>query len=138
MLIDLQKAYDSVDRELLWQALTCLGLPAKMLTVIRQFHEGKRACVRIDDGEYSESFDFTLGLRRGCVLSPLLFNVFLAAVIHVPVRFREDEDIERDLVHLEENVVAKKMCHWHACKEQCGVLLYTDDAAIVSKVCGGT
>ena len=32
--IDLQKAYDSVDRELLWKLLTRLGAPAKMLAVV--------------------------------------------------------------------------------------------------------
>ena len=47
-----------------------------MLTVIRQFHEGMRARVRTNDGEQSEWFDVTQGLRQGCVLSPLLSNVF--------------------------------------------------------------
>ncbi|MEP4902203.1 MAG: reverse transcriptase domain-containing protein [Paracoccaceae bacterium] len=36
--IDLQKAYDSVDRVLLWVVLAHFGVPAKMLTVIGQFH----------------------------------------------------------------------------------------------------
>ena len=44
--IDLQKAYDSVDRELLWVVLARFGVPEKMLTVIRQLHEGMRARVR--------------------------------------------------------------------------------------------
>ena len=43
--IDLQKAYDSVDRELRWVVLTNVGVPETMLTVIRQFHEGMRARV---------------------------------------------------------------------------------------------
>ena len=59
--IDLQKAYDSVDRELLWVVLARFGVP-QMLTVIRQFHEGMRARVCTDDGEHSEWFDVTLGL----------------------------------------------------------------------------
>ena len=42
--IDLQKAYNSVDRELLWVVLARFGVPEKMLTVIRQFHEGKDVC----------------------------------------------------------------------------------------------
>ena len=54
--IDLQKAYDSVDRELLWEVLTRLGVPTKMRTVIRNFHEGMRARVRADDGEHSDWF----------------------------------------------------------------------------------
>ena len=75
--IDLQKAYDSVDRELLWVVLPRFGVP-EMLTVIRQFHEGMHARVRMDDGEHSEWFDVTQGLLQGCVLSPLLSNIFAA------------------------------------------------------------
>ena len=104
--IDLQKAYDSVDRELLWEVLRRFGVPDRMLSVIRQFHDGMRARVRTDDGELSEWFDVTQGLRQGCVLSPLLFNIFFAAVLHVVlVRFSEDADILADLVHLEEDGV---------------------------------
>ena len=103
--IDPQKAYDSVDRELLWVVRARFGVTEKMLTVIRQFHEGMPAHVRTDDGEHSEWFDVTQGLRRGCVLSPLLFNIFFAAVTHaMVVRFSEDPDIVRDLIHLEEDL----------------------------------
>ena len=38
--IDLQKAYDTVDRTLLWQVLTRIGVPPQMIAVIRQFHDG--------------------------------------------------------------------------------------------------
>ena len=102
--IDLQKAYDSVDRELLRVVLARFGVPEKILPVIRQFHESMRARGRTDDGEHSEWYDVTRGLRQGCVLSPLLFNVFFAAAIHVVlVRFREDPEI-LDLVYLEEDL----------------------------------
>ena len=85
--IDLQNAYDSVDRELIRVVLSRFGVPEKMLTVIRQFREGMRARVRTDDGdgEHSEWLDSTRGLRQGCVPSPLLFNIFFAAAdIHAP------------------------------------------------------
>ena len=52
--IDLQKAYDSVDRTLLWQVLARFEVPPQMIRVIRQFHDGMRACVRHDDGVCSE------------------------------------------------------------------------------------
>ena len=52
--IDLQKAYDSVDPELLWVVLAHFGVPENVLTVIRQFHEGMRARVRTGDSEHSE------------------------------------------------------------------------------------
>ena len=55
--IDLTKAYDSVDRTLLWTVLARFGIPPRMLAVIRQFHDGMRACVRLDGGECSDMFD---------------------------------------------------------------------------------
>ena len=48
--IDITIAYDSVDRTLLWTVLARFGVPQWMISVIRQFHEGMRACVRLDDG----------------------------------------------------------------------------------------
>ena len=84
--------------------LVRFGVPEKMSTVIRQFHEATRARVRTDVGEHSEWFDVTQGLRQGPVLSPLLFNIFAAVTHAVVVRFSEDPDIVRDLVHLEEDL----------------------------------
>ena len=89
--VDLQKAYDTVDRTLLWQVLTRIGVPPQMIAVIRQFHDGMRACVRPDDGVCSDWFEVEQGLRQGCVLSPLLFNIFFAAVLNVVLqRFSEN------------------------------------------------
>ncbi|CAB1120152.1 unnamed protein product [Ectocarpus sp. CCAP 1310/34] len=48
--VDLNKAYDSVDREMLWKVLARAGISAKLIEVIRQFHDGMRARVRMDDG----------------------------------------------------------------------------------------
>ena len=99
--VDLRKAYDSVDRDLLWGVLTRSAVPTKMLTIVRGFHEGTRARGHTGDGEHSEWFDVTQGLRHGCVLSPLLFNVFFAAALHVVlVRFNKDEAMLRGLVQL--------------------------------------
>ena len=101
--VDLQKAYDSVDRELLWKVLARAGVPSVMIDIIRQFHDGMRARVRMDDGELSEWFGVAQGLRQGCVLSPLLFNIFFAAVIEAVLqRFSEDDTNLENLVFLDE------------------------------------
>ena len=136
--IDLQKAYDSVDRELLWVVLARFGVPEKMLTVIRQFHEGMRARVRTDDGERSKWFDVTQGLRQRCVLSPLLSNAFFAAVAHaVVVHFSEDPDIVPDLVHLwedlKENAAGISSDPLACVRRAVWGMLYANDAGIASK-----
>ena len=52
--IDLTKAYDSVDREVLWIILARPGMPPMMLAIILQFHNGMRARLKTHDGRYSE------------------------------------------------------------------------------------
>ena len=80
--IDLTKAYDSVDRTLLWNVLVRFGVSQNMISVIRQFHDGVRACVRLDDRVCSRWFAVEQGLRHGCVLAPLVLNIFFAGVIN--------------------------------------------------------
>ena len=102
--IDLTKAYDFVDRTLLCTALARFGIPSRMLAVIRQFRDGMRACVRLDHGECSDMFDVEKGLRQGCVLAPLRFNIFFTAVLRVAEkRFTADAVIMDSMVQLRRN-----------------------------------
>lgn len=56
-------------------------------------------CVGTDYGERSEWFDVEQSLRHGCVLAPLLFNIFFTAVLKVaPAYFRLDPDIVDDML----------------------------------------
>ena len=76
--MDLTKAFDTVGREGLWKIMAKFGCPAKFVAMVRQFHDSINARVQ-DDGEYSEPFPVTNGVRQGCVLAPTLFcMVFLA------------------------------------------------------------
>ena len=133
--IDLQKAYDTVDRTLLWQVLTRIGVPPQMIAVIRQFHDGMRACVRPDDGVFSNWFEVEQGLRQGCVLSPLLFNIFFAAVLNITLqRFSEEPSILAELVHLKEpsTSMGPESAMDNVRRAVWG-MLYADDACIVSR-----
>ena len=57
-----------------------------MLAVIRHFHDGMQACVRLDDGECSDTFGVGQGRRQGCVLAPLPFNIWFTTVLRVAER----------------------------------------------------
>ena len=60
-----------------------------------------RAWVRLDDRVCSRLFPVKQGLRQGCVLAPLLFSIFFAAVINVAsTRFKADKGIMDALIHL--------------------------------------
>ena len=70
-----------------------------MISIIRQFHDGIRACVRLDDRVCSWWFAAEQGLRQGCVLAPLLFNIFFAVAISVAYTpFKADKDIVDSLL----------------------------------------
>ena len=66
-----------------------------MISVIRQFHDGMQAYVRLDDRVCSARFAVEQGLRQGCVLAPLPFNIFLA-----DINVKADKGIMDALVHL--------------------------------------
>ena len=99
-LIDLTKAYDSIERTHLWTVLARFGVPQIVILVIRQFHDGMRACVRFNDKMCSRWFVVEQGLRQGCVLAPLLAHIFFAVVINsASTRFKVDKGIINAFVH---------------------------------------
>ena len=78
--MDLEKAYDRIDRDAMWQVMRIYGIGGRVLRGIMSFYEGGRACVR-GGGRVSESFEVRIGLRQGCVMSPWLFNVYMDGVV---------------------------------------------------------
>ncbi len=55
VFMDLEKAYDRVDREALWSVLKIYGVGGQLLKGIQAFCREANACVR-KGGEFSESF----------------------------------------------------------------------------------
>jgi reverse transcriptase-like protein len=74
--VDLRKAYDSVNRELLWTVMKEYGVSEKIVKILQSLYDNTRAQVRVK-GELSEYLSLKTGVKQGCVLSPLLFNIFL-------------------------------------------------------------
>ena len=106
-----------------------------MIEMVRQFHDGMKACVQSDDGRCSEWFEVAQGLRQGCVLSPLLFNVLFAAILFVKLeRFSKDTGILADLIHLQEQSSKVDPETVLECvRRAIWGMLYADDACIVSR-----
>ena len=74
--IDIEKAFDSVSREVLWLLLWHYGIPVKIVTIIKALHEGFSAQV-VPNGQKTEPLSMRTEVRQGCLLLPLLFLVTL-------------------------------------------------------------
>ena len=78
--VDFTKAFDTVSREGLWKIMAKFGCPAKFIAMVRQFHDGMLARVQ-NDGEFSDPFPVTNGVKQGCVLASILFSMMFSAML---------------------------------------------------------
>src|SRR6267154_2206710 len=77
--VDLEKAFDRVPRDVVWWALRHVGVEEWIVNLIKSMYEGVTTSVKIN-GEESEGFGVGVGVRRGSVLSPILFNIVMQAL----------------------------------------------------------
>ena len=75
--VDFKKAFDSIPRDILLNKLESFGIKGKIFNIIRNIYTADKACVKLGNVR-SDFFDLSLGVRQGCVLSPLLFNIFIS------------------------------------------------------------
>ena len=73
--VDFSKAYDKVDRQKLWQNLNTLGVSGHIIQVLRALYQNVQCCVSVNSVK-SRWFPVAVGLKQGCMLSPLLINLY--------------------------------------------------------------
>ena len=94
--VDLQKAYDIVNGDALWEVLRkSFNIPDEIIRIIKALHIGSVGVIR-DKGELSEKFSINVGDKQGDVLAPLLFNMYLDAVIKVELKHHPAKGIQLD------------------------------------------
>jgi len=76
---DIAKAYDSVNRELLYLKLESLGFGGRVKDLIQSMYYNDNVRVRLSGG-LSNPLWFTRGVKQGCVLSPLLFSLYISGL----------------------------------------------------------
>ncbi|GBE87771.1 hypothetical protein SCP_1104480 [Sparassis crispa] len=115
IFIDFKKAYDKVPHGMLWVACENMGIKGHMLHMIKALYKRTRVAVRAGGGN-AEAFDLWRGLRQGCLLSPILFIIFVTNLLQY-IRY---QDVEHGVD------VPHKMI-WDKNQARCLGLLYADD-----------
>ncbi|XP_072933758.1 uncharacterized protein [Epargyreus clarus] len=78
--VDYEKAFDRVLHGRMLDILQDVGLDDKDIRFIRNLYWNQHATVRVD-GEETNSVVIQKGVRQGCILSPLLFNLYSEDII---------------------------------------------------------
>ena len=78
--MNLEKAYNRPNREVLWHILRMYDVGGKLLSEIKSMYVNSLACVSIKRGE-SECFKIYSGVKQGCIMSPRPFNVYMETVM---------------------------------------------------------
>ena len=77
--VDLTKSLDTVNRDHLWNILHKFGCPPTLITILQQFHAGMCAHV-VMTGSKSSNFHVEVGVKQGCVLALIIFNLLLVTM----------------------------------------------------------
>ena len=77
--IDYKKAFDTVDREKIWETLEKLKTSSKMVIMLKSMYSSVQACVRWG-ASLSEFFECSLGVKQECLFSPLIFSILISEV----------------------------------------------------------
>ena len=83
--IDFEKAFDRVDRDVIWMLTHHYGIPAKFVTLIQQMYENS-TCQVIHNGKLCETFEVKTGVRQGCILSSLMFIMVIDWIMRETVK----------------------------------------------------
>lgn len=74
--VDFSAAFDMISRYLMVYKLHALGLSTKVVNIIKKVYQNTKSMVWTGN-DVSDHFNTYTGVRQGCLLSPLLFTLYL-------------------------------------------------------------
>lgn len=80
--IDFKSAFDSISREALIYKLLSAEVGGNFLNVIQSLYSGVNFSIKVKNSA-SQTFDSRIGVKQGCILSPLLFNLYVRDIPNI-------------------------------------------------------
>ena len=78
--IDFKKAYDCINRDILWDRLSRIGVSGKLFGAVKSLYSSVSACVRVNNFT-TELFNVNRGVRQGAVCR-LCSSTCLSMTLH--------------------------------------------------------
>ena len=98
--VDFEKAFDSINRKLLWPILLKCGVKGKLYHCIKTMYADVKAKVR-SGAKFTECINCTQGVKQGDVCSPILFSLFINELaLEIIENGRHGVTINLDLIEL--------------------------------------
>ena len=92
----------------MWKMLLKTSVPSKIVTINKNIYEDTQCAIMIE-GHITEWFQVSVGVRQGCNMSPILFNVMLDYVIKevrsLDENFRMSADMSIDIRYADETTL---------------------------------
>ena len=82
VFIDLSKAFDTVRHDSIWRALKRKHVPSEMINWVKKLYINTYTKIVTSTG-MTESIPILQGVKQGCPLSPLLFNLVLDELLEI-------------------------------------------------------
>ncbi|KAI8502715.1 hypothetical protein Bbelb_194170 [Branchiostoma belcheri] len=93
LFVDFRKAFDSIDRNTMFEILPLYGIPLPFINAIKSLYIDTTATVITPDGETSP-FEVTAGVLQGDTLAPFLFIIVLDYILRLSLDTMQEKGIE--------------------------------------------